>query len=132
MLFGSFPAGLTPRALRAWQRILLVLRSNSRDTYALPENVLENQYYKQLTLSFGCDRFNHWVQVQFLSYLEGKHRWALWTLSAPLLVNLLKMDRSLRRLCLQDWKRKRSTEIFRRQGIGGYDTRKCILIRVKH
>lgn len=104
MLFGSFPAGLTPRALRAWQRLLLILQSKSKDGFSLPENLMENQYYKQLTLSFGRGRFNHWVQTQFLSYLEGKHRLALWALSAPLLISLLKMDRSLRRLCLQDWK----------------------------
>ena len=101
MLFGSFPAGMTPRALRAWQRLLLVLQARSRNGFALPENVMENQYYKQLTLSFGRGRFNHWVQKQFLSYLEGKNRWAL---SGPLLFNLLRMDKSLRRLCWQDWK----------------------------
>ncbi|QXD27057.1 nucleotide excision repair endonuclease [Opitutia bacterium ISCC 52] len=104
MLFGSFPAGLTPRALRAWQRLLLILQSRSRSGFTLPENVMENQYYKQLTLSFGRGRFNYWVQKKFLSYLEGKHRLALWALSLPLLLNLIRMDRSLRRLCLQDWK----------------------------
>ena len=65
---------------------------------------MENQYYKQLTLSFGRGRFNHWVQKHFLSYLEGKHRWALWALTAPLLLNILRMDKALRRLCWQDWK----------------------------
>jgi hypothetical protein len=103
MLFGSFPAGMTPRALRAWQRILLVVESKSKDGFSLPENVMENQYYKQLTLSFGRGRFNHWVQKQFLSYLAGKHRLALWALSAPLLFHLIRMDKSLRRLCWQDW-----------------------------
>lgn len=104
MLFGSFPAALTPRALRAWQRLLLILHSNSKSGFALPENVMENQYYKQLTISFGRGRFNHWVQKHFLSYLQGKHRLALWALSAPLLLHLFRMDRSLRKLCLQDWR----------------------------
>lgn len=62
MVFGSFPAGLTPRALRAWQRLLLVLQSKSKDGFALPDNLMENQYYKQLTLSFGRGRFNTWTQ----------------------------------------------------------------------
>lgn len=104
MLFGSFPAGLTPRALRAWQRLLLVLQSKSRDGFELPDNVMENQYYKQLTLSFGRGRFNHWVQKHFLSYLEGRHRLALWALSGPLFLSLLRMNKPLRRLCWQDWK----------------------------
>ncbi|MCZ6673914.1 MAG: nucleotide excision repair endonuclease [Verrucomicrobia bacterium] len=104
MLFGSFPAGMTPRALRAWQRLLLVLQSKSKDGFALPDNVMENQYYKQLTLSFGRGWLNTWIQKHFLSYLEGKHRLALWALSAPLLITLMSMDRPLRRLCWQDWK----------------------------
>lgn len=104
LLFGSFPAGLTPRALRAWQRLLLVTQSRSRSGFSLPDNVMENQYYKQLTLAFGRGRFNHWLQKHFLSYLEGKHRWALWALSGPLMFNLIRMDKSLRRLCWQDWK----------------------------
>ena len=104
MLFGSFPAGMTPRALRAWQRLLLILQSHSKNGFALPENVMENQYYKQLTLAFGRGRFNHWVQKHFLSYLQGRHRLALWALSGPLLLNLLRMDRPLRKLCWQDWK----------------------------
>ena len=103
MLFGSFPAGLTPRALRAWQRLLLILQSRSQSGFSLPENVMENQYYKQLTLSFGRGRFYHWIQRHFLSYLEGKHRLALWALSIPLLFSILRMDRPLRRLCWQDW-----------------------------
>lgn len=104
LLFGSFPAGLTPRALRAWQRLLLVTQSRSKNGFSLPDNVMENQYYKQLTLAFGRGRFNHWLQKHFLSYLEGKHRWALWALSGPLMINLIRMDKSLRRLCWQDWK----------------------------
>ncbi len=104
LLFGSFPAGLTPRALRAWQRLLLVTQSRSKSGFSLPDNVMENQYYKQLTLAFGRGRFNHWLQKHFLSYLEGKHRWALWALSGPLMFNLIRMDKSLRILCWQDWK----------------------------
>lgn len=104
LLFGSFPAGLTPRALRAWQRLLHIKQSKSKNGFSLPENLMENQYHKQLTLSFGRGRFNHWVQKQFLSYLQGKNRWALWALSAPLLLNMVRMERSLRRLCWQDWK----------------------------
>lgn len=103
MLFGSFPASLTPQALRSWQRILLILDSKSRNGFSLPENVMENHYYKQLTLSFGRGRFNHWIQQQFLSYLEGKNRLALWAISAPLLLCSFRMDKTLRRLCWQDW-----------------------------
>ena len=95
MLFGSFPAGMTPRALRAWQRLLLILQSRSKNGFTLPENVMEDQYYKQLTLAFGRGRFNHWVQKHFLSYLQGRHRLALWALSGPLVLNLLRMDRPL-------------------------------------
>lgn len=104
MLFGSFPAGLTPRALRAWQRLLLIVQSKSKDGFKLPDKLMENQYYKQLTLCFGRGRFNHWIQKQFLSYLEGKHRLALWALSCSLLVTLFSIDRSLRKLCWKDWK----------------------------
>ncbi len=104
MLFGSFPAGLTPRALRAWQRLLLIVQFRSKDGFELPGNLMENQYYKQLTLSFGRSRFNHWIQKQFLSYLEGRHRLALWALSCSLLVSLFRVDRSLRKLCWKDWK----------------------------
>ena len=104
ILFGSFPAGLTPRALRAWQRLLLVRNGNTQNGFSLPENVMENQYYKQLTLAFGRGRFNHWLQRNFLAYLEGKHRMALWALSGPLMLSLMRMDKSLRRLCWEDWK----------------------------
>jgi hypothetical protein len=33
---------------------------------------MENQYYKQLTLSFGRGRFNHWVQNNFFPISKAK------------------------------------------------------------
>ena len=104
ILFGSFPAGITPRALRAWQRLLLVILSHSKNGFALPVTLLENQYFKQLTLSFGCGKINSYIQKGFLAYLQGRHRWALWAITPRLCFHSIGIERSLRKLCWEDWK----------------------------
>ncbi len=104
LVFGTFPAGMTPRALRGWQRLLILKTSRKKDAFSMPDKFMENLYFKQLTLNFGRGRFNFWIQKHFISYLRGKHRLAFWLLLISLLPSTVRMDKQLRRIFWKDIK----------------------------